>query len=737
MTHAWRYFRAGGTDQVLIESAEDLHHLRDLDQKRWVALACPTRGLEFDDRTLDLIDTDRDGRIRAPELMAACEWALQHLRDPQPLLRGEDRLRLDALADTEHGRLLAAQARRTLETLETKGQGQGQDQDRAASSQKTQFTDIGLAEIRERQSHLAAERFNGDGIVTVAGIEDEADRVVAQKIHDLMGGSVDAGGQAGISEADIHAFFEQAQALRAWHARGEADCGSLRAAAVAVQALREKVDDFFARCRLAAYDAAAVGPLNAMDTERLKTEAAQLLTLQSEQLRRLPIAPVAKEAELPLDDRANPAWREALHALREHAVRPLLQVEGGTLDEAGWLALKARVQRCSDWLSSRPSGPLATLGMTALEALLPEGSAKALQDRLLTLVQQDRDAAPQHAALNDLEKLLLLQRDLLRLTRNFVSFEDFYAGEGAIFQAGTLFLDGRACTLTVEVADAAKHAVIAGLAKSYLAYCECVRLGEKKQIVAVVSAGDVDFLFVGRNGLFYDRRGRDWDARIIKIIENPISVGQAFLSPYKKLVRLIEEQVAKRAAAGDATQQGRMGQWASRVATADHAGTSPASPASPAAPAPAGAATPAPLPPKGRVDVGTVAALGVALGSISTVIVGVFGRFVELGWWIPVAVLGIVLSISGPSMLIAWLKLRQRSLGPILDASGWAINNRMRLSVKLGGSLTSRPRPVPAPLRRAAVGREPEPSGWWLAGQAVAVSVVVLVAATAAWVRWG
>ena len=93
-------------------------------------------------------------------------------------------------------------------------------------------------------------------------------------------------------------------------------------------------------------------------------------------------------------------------------------------------------------------------------------------------------------------------------------------------------------------------------------------------------------------------------------------------------------------------------------------------------------------PARGRFDVGTVAALGVALGSISAVLVGLFTKFVDLGWWIPMGVLGIVLSISGPSMLIAWLKLRQRSLGPILDASGWAINGRMRLNVRLGASLS-------------------------------------------------
>ncbi|WP_431266169.1 hypothetical protein ACQ859_13285 [Roseateles chitinivorans] len=698
MTHPWRFFRAGGADQARIDSADDLLHLRDLDQKRWVALACPTRGLEFDERTLDLIDLDRDGRIRAPELIAACEWVGARLKDWQPLLRGDARLALASLADTDEGRALAEELARTLDLTGHAGQ-----------------SDIGLDEIRERQSHLAAERHNGDGIVPVAAIEDAADRALAQRIGEAMGTVADAGGGPGIDETRIKAFFDQASTLLAWHREGEAEagCAGRRAAAMAVQAVHDKVEDFFARCRLASYDASATATLNATDPEQLKAHAAGLLSLEAGVLKQMPIAPVSPGAALPLDDRANPAWRGALATLREQALRADF---GDSLDERDWLALKDAVRACREWLRRQPTGPVAAIGVDVVASLAagqPGGHLDEVRARLLTHVEDDRAAAPRHAALNDLEKLLLLQRGLLRLARNFVSFEDFYEGRGAVFQAGTLFVDGRACELTVDVTDPAKHAPVAGLAKAYLAYCECVRLNQKRTIVAVVSAGDVDFLFVGRNGLFYDRDGHDWDARIVKVIENPISVGQAFLSPYKKLVRLVEDQVAKRAAASDSTQQGRMGQWAGRVATADQPATAAAAPGLPAgvatAPGAAGAAT---LPglgaPGRRVDVGTVAAIGVALGSISTVIVGVFGRFVDLGWWIPLAVLGIVLSISGPSMLIAWLKLRQRSLGPILDASGWAINNRMKLSTKLGTALTKRPRPVPQAVKLSAPGLRPD-----------------------------
>ena len=73
--HQWKFFTAGGFDQVKLETGADLMNLDQLDQKLWVALACPTTGLEFCSKTAALIDTDKDGRIRVPELIAAVKWA--------------------------------------------------------------------------------------------------------------------------------------------------------------------------------------------------------------------------------------------------------------------------------------------------------------------------------------------------------------------------------------------------------------------------------------------------------------------------------------------------------------------------------------------------------------------------------------------------------------------------------------------------------------------------------------
>ena len=703
-THAWQFFRAGGVDQVLIRNGADIARIGELDQKLWVALACPTRGIELDPRTLDLIDTDRDGRIRPPELIAACEWACKHLKDPDVLMQGGDSLALDAIADAEGDAVpLAEEARRILQL---RG--------------KPDADTLTLADVTGRSELLAAMRFNGDGVVPPESADDEPVRALIRRIMKTHGAAKDRKGLDGVDRKTSDAFFAEAKALHDWQSGAGAegtDAGAVAlAAAQAVGAVREKVDDFFARCRVAAYDARAVPALNA-SVETYEAMAVQPdLKLQSESIARLPLAPVAPARTLPLRRGVNPAWAEALQTLQRDAVQPLLPTaeDGGDaadeLSEAAWHALQARVGSCQRWLAARPATKLGAL--TTAEV----ADALTLQSAVMALIEDDERVEPHNARIADLEKLLRFKRDLLTLVNNFVSFKSFYRREGAIFQAGRLYLDGRSCDLSVRVADAAKHAPLAGLAKAYLAYCLCTRQGQTMTVVSAFTAGDTDFLFIGRNGVFYDREGNDWDATITKVIENPTSVAQAFFSPYKKFLRMIEEQVAKRAAASDTVAQGSLGSLASTITTADKSLA-------------AGAKPPEPVKLPGRVDVGTVAAIGVALGSISAVLVAVFSKFVDLGQWIPIAVLGLVLAISGPSMLIAWLKLRQRSLGPILDASGWAINGRMHVNVRLGGSLSQT---AHLPAHASRVLRDPYAERHRMTG-AVATVVAVCALLVLAW----
>ena len=289
----------------------------------------------------------------------------------------------------------------------------------------------------------------------------------------------------------------------------------------------------------------------------------------------------------------------------------------------------------------------------------------------------ESEMAAAKAEFEPLRKLLLLHRDFYRLLRNFVTLEDFYDNDEktvASFLAGTLILDQRACKLCIRVNDLAKHDSQAPLSGMYLLYCNCEnkKTGKKLQIVAAMTQGEIKNLSVGKNGIFYDNDGLDYDATVFKIIENPISLRQAFWNPYRKMAKWVEDKINKSAAEKDAKTFDDM---TAKVATA----------ADPNAEK------------KSAFDIakfaGIFAAIGMALGMIGTALASVAQGWISLTWWQQIIVfVCILLIISGPSMIMAWMKLRRRNLAPVLNANGWAINADSIISVPFGLKLTEQVR---------------------------------------------
>jgi hypothetical protein len=649
--HPWKFFRAGGFDQVKLESGADLMALDQLDQKLWVALACPTTGLEFDSKTLALVDTDKDGRIRAPELIAAAKWAGSMLKNPSDLLKGSPELPLSAINDElPEGRQLLSSARELLRNLG-----------------KTEAATVSIEDAMDTTRIFAQTHFNGDGIIPVESAEDEPTRKVIGEIIACFGADVDRSGKPGISQAKADLFFAEAQAYSDWWSSAESNPavlpldGSTTTAAEVFKKLKPKIDDYFTRCRLAAFDPRALTALNREEKEYLAL-AAKDLTISSAEIAGFPLAQVGAGKALPLDEGLNPAWADAMAQFKTQIVRPFLNGKGA-ISESDWSGIRSRFAAYEAWVATKKGALVEKLGIARVREIL---GSKA-KENITALIAKDKALEPEATAIAAVDRLVRYHRDLFKLVNNFVSFRDFYSRKDkAIFQAGTLYLDQRSCELCLTVEDPAKHSVMAALAGTYLAYCDCVRkaTGEKMQIVAAFTGGDSDNLMVGRNGVFYDRKGRDWDATITKIIDNPISIRQAFWAPYKKLVRMIEEQIAKRAAAADADVTAQLNTGVAVVGT-------------PATPRPA------------KIDTGTLAAIGLVLTTLLGALGTVFAHILGLPWWqIPLAIAGLILAISLPSMLIAWLKLRKRNLGPILDANGWAVNAKAKVNVPFGGSLT-------------------------------------------------
>ncbi|GAB2179981.1 hypothetical protein DLREEDagrD3_02040 [Denitratisoma sp. agr-D3] len=624
-SHTWRFFRAGGFDQVRLDRAADLLALDRLDQKLWVALSCPTIGIEFDARTLALIDSDGDGHIRAAELLAAIAWAAERLADREVLARSLPGLPLAALADNPAGTALAA---------------------------------AGTALLAELGKPA-------DALLTVAEAAAAEERCRAR---------LQAQWQAQGQSADVLPLGADTPAAHA-----------------ALTEVRAKIDDYFTRCRLAAFDPQGAAALNP-DPDTLRALGTGLLHGAADAVAALPLARVEAGRALPLKDGLNPAWADAVAAFADAVARPLVGGLGrNELTESQWLALQAAFVPYQDWLAADP-------------AQATEPPAELLAAR-------------------DLERLARYVRDLLPLANNFVAFRDFYNRQPgtkswATFQLGTLYLDGRSAELCVAVTDPAKHAALAGLSRMCLVYCDCLRQGEagveKMTIAAAFTAGDADQLLVGRNGVFYDRRGRDWDATIVRIVDHPISLRQAFWSPYKRLARLVAEQLQKIAANKAAGVEAKLAETAAGVAKKVDA--------------------PAKAPAQQAFDVGKFAgifaAIGLAVGALGTALASLVTGLLGLAWWqVPLALAGLMLAVSGPAMIVAAFKLRGRNLGPLLDANGWAINARARINIPFGTSLTGLAQLPPGAERALTDPYADKPFPW---GR-VLLAAAVLGAAAVTW----
>jgi hypothetical protein len=699
--HSWKFFRTGGLDQVALETAADLQHLDELDPKLWVALSCPVKGLELPEKTLALIDTDNDGRIRVPELLAAVKWASARVKEPAALLKGEAALPLAAINDaTPDGQALIASARRVLANLG-----------------KADAAAIAPADTSDTAKIFASSSVNGDGVIPPDATDDAAVQTLIKDILGTVGGAADRAGSQGVTSEKVDEFFAELAAYVDWVGKSSAKeiavLGEHTDAAVAaIRAVRPKVEDYFARCRLAAFDARAIGALNRAEADYLAV-AAKDLKLGAEEVAGFPLARIAPAQPLPLLEGVNPAWAVALATLHRTAVAPVHGVDKRSLTEDEWRALSTQFGAYETWLGTKGGSAVEKLGLARVKEILAgDGRAK-----LAALVAKDKALEPQFKALSDVDRLVHYYRDLRALLHNFVNFADFYSRDRwAIFQAGTLYLDSRSTELCVRVDGPSP---LAAMSKTYIAYCTCTRQGKTMNIAACFTQGDSDYLFVGRHGVFWDRAGNDWDAVITNIVDNPISIRQAFWSPYKKFVRFVEEQAAKRAATAEAASSAKLATAAEHTANLDKAAPPP----------------PASAPPK-KIDVGTVAALGVAAGAIMGALGAIATGLAGLApWQLPLVLIGVMLVISLPSMAIAWLKLRQRTLGPLLEANGWAINGRVKINIPFGSALTAMAK-KPAgsrlsledPYEDKEAARRKRFTIFWI--------VVIVLASAAAWIRW-
>jgi hypothetical protein len=661
--HIWQFSRIGGVNRVNIESGNDLLHLEQLDQKLWTALSCPVKGLEIDSQTLALIDTDNDGKIRVPEILSAVKWITSVVKDANCLVKRSHVMPLSEInTNTDLGKVLYASSKQVLKNIG-----------------KPDADSLTVEEASDTVAIFAGTQFNGDGIITEASTDDDQLKALIGQVVKCEGSLADRSGQPGVDQALIDSFYAHCQALVDWIKLSETSkeailpYGERTEEAYSVfSTIKTKVDDYFLRCQMAEFDPVSVETLNAINA-RLEAINSKALPECVDEIASFPLAKIEAHKPLPLTTGINPAWRAKILAFRE-LISSKSKKGKQELTEKEGKEVVGQFEAFQSWKAGKAGSEVEVLGLDAVQQILTDSK----KDALLDLIAEDLKLKEEAENIILVEKMVRYYRDLFALLNNFVAFSDFYRpGSKAIFKAGNLYFDQRRCDLCIKVSDMPKHNSMATSSGICLVYCDCYSKtkNEKMTIAAAFTDGDVDNLEVGRNAVFYDNAGNDWDATIIKIIDNPISIRQAFWSPYRKFSKFVSKQVEKLASSKENQVIG---------STTSNIEKSTAQLAT----APAGdAARPAPF------DIakfaGIFAAIGLAFGAIGGVLAAFAKGFLALTWWkMPLAIAGIMLVISGPSMILAWLKLRKRNLAPVLDANGWAINARATINIAFGATLT-------------------------------------------------
>lgn len=652
--YKWHFVNIGGTARVRINSGEDIAHLGELDPKMWTVLSCPTTGLEIDDKSLNYMDCDGDGKLRINDVICVSQWITSVLKDKDLILKGADSVDINSInTDDANGKKLYSSAKQILENLGKEG------------------TVISLADTADITAIFAKTRFNGDGVITEASTDDETLKATIAAAVATTGGTADRSGVQGVSAEQIETFYKNLNDYVAWSdAKVEAPYGDDTDALIsAYNAINAKVQDFFMRSKLAAFSPDSMATLD-IQTSRIDAISAENLSTKNDEIAAYPLTHVTGKSEIDLNAAINPAWDKNFQLIKSVAIEPNKNV----ITEADWASIGEKFDAYQAWKNAKAGTAVETLGLDNIKNFIAQDNKATLLD----IVAQDAALKEESDNIEMVDKFLHIFRDFYQLLKNFVTLNDFFDKDKntkAIFQCGTLIIDQRACKFCIRVNDTAKHSASAASSGMYLVYCDCTTKTKagKLQIAAAVTVGDIGALSVGKNGVFYDNDGLEWDAVITKIVDNPINISQSFWSPYRRMATAIENLINKSAADKDAKMM------ANATANINAAPTKTADPK---------AATAAPPFDIAKVA-GIFAAIGMAFGMIGTALASIFKGLFALSWWhLIILFVGIILVISGPAMVMAWMKLRRRNIAPLLNANGWAVNANAKISIPFGETLT-------------------------------------------------
>lgn len=649
----FKFQQLGSSHHLLIEDYKDLQEILELDEALWIATTAPTSTLKVDKTFLQLLDSDSDGRIRAEELKDAIRFILDNLKEYSGIQEGNTELLLSSInKDNKVGQQIETSATKVLKRLDKEPKR------------------IDLSEVREIKEEVLKGGLDQAGIVLPEAAKDTQSQRCIEDILNSIGGKEHQSGKYGIDTESVTTFFAECEIYLNWRLEaGNLDyAGNTEIHPLAdntgrgyelLQVISKKLIQYFLLCD--------VKRLNPKLLERALQEpetniALNLMHIEQAEsyLSDAPISRLNSEGILDLSGEMNPFFKNNIVEFTQTVVAPLLG-QRETLHKEDLETLQNLFAPYEKWLNRKPEVKIESIDASQISDYLANSSYKqTLED----LIEESHLTAFDLKNLRELERLLLYQMYILPLVNSFVSFPKLYnPAERALFEEGSLVMDGRHFTLALKVDDRKHHIETSKSSNIFVMYCELYgKDSEMKYEVAIpVTSGNRGALHLNKWGIFNDINGEELHAKIVDIVENPISVGEAVIDPFIRISRSFfnrleefsskaEERLFNKEAKGKDTKKkdGSTGTFLAGGGVA-------------------------------------IAALGSSFAFITKTLAGLTLKTVI---WAVFVVAGL---IAIPAAIATYYKLSRRDLSTILEGSGWGLNARMKLTKAQAETFTYRP----------------------------------------------
>ncbi|WP_163336082.1 hypothetical protein [Desulfopila sp. IMCC35008] len=649
------FLQIGDAFHLQITGSEGLQDVLDLDEAHWVAVTGPVSTINCDTTFLKLLDSDDDGRIRPEEIKDAIRFLFKYHQDHEQILPNNLTLKLKGIArGDEPGKQIYGSASKVLARL-----GKGGDQ-------------ISLNDVRKIKEEVLSGGLDQAGIVLVEAARNDEEIKFIQDVLDTVGGVEHPCGKAGVNRDRLDNFLDQCAAFYKWR-REAGKIGSGEPSRILplgkktseawalLDQLSKKLTQFFLLCDIKRLNPELL--VKALETPEANV-ALKLIDIREAEsyLENAPLTLLNDDGVLDLTVEGNPYFRTVLTEFTEKVVSPLLGEDVRTIDRQAFRTLKDYFEPYVSWLSKKPDVQVDGLTSQIIEEYVTNPAFKKSMEEL---IDGSFETSIILENLVELERLILYQGLLLPLTNSFVSFPQLYdPASRALFEMGTLVMDGRLFTLAMRVTDHEQHIETTKMGNIFVMYLDLFGADGKKEyeIAVPVTSGTRGNIHKGKWGIFNDISGREMHARVVDLVENPISVGEAMADPFVRIGRSIlarleefstktEEKVLK---GGDFKKEkkakdGSTGSWLAGGGIA-------------------------------------AAALGSSFAFITQTLAGL-----SLGV-VLTAVAAAALLITFPVGISTYCKLSRRDLSTILEGSGWGVNTRMQLTREQARTFTVTPK---------------------------------------------